>query len=214
MFVANSGRRAGAGAGAGAFSAGSPRLSPHVDVYRSVPSAGGGDGGTSVAGGSNHQHQQHHHSGSGGNHQQYHMSEAFRVRDHPSAAGVVPGTASSGGRPVSLPLASGSGGGRRGQYQWDPHAAAMLAASRGASGPGASSRSQAPETAWLQDTERRRREVGSRGGVVDGDRGGGGGGAAGGAGREHHDRAAVASERPRSIHHLDRRHMAEEQVRR
>lgn len=65
------------------------------------------------------------------------------------------------------------------------------------------------EMAWLQEIERRRREAGGRS-LAEAERGGGGG-----AREREQERMVVAqqSERPRSMHHLDRRQLLNEQVR-
>lgn len=63
------------------------------------------------------------------------------------------------------------------------------------------------EMAWLQEIERRRREAGGRS-LAEAERGGG-------AREREQERMVVAqqSERPRSMHHLDRRQLLNEQVR-
>lgn len=153
---------------------GSPGLVPHLDIYGSAPSSMGIGSGTSSGlhnGGSSHNGR---------------MTEAFNLHDVHHRG--------PNGRPLSLPANSGA----RGIHQWDPRAAGSGTPIPPGSRSGRASPLQLSESAWLQEVERRRREMGYRG-SVDGEH-------RIGAGHEREHDRRMPQERQRSMQHLERRH--------
>lgn len=171
-------RRGGERGDRGGAYPGSPGLAPHLDIYGSAPSSMGigigiGSGTSSgLHGGSSHNGR---------------MAEAFNLHDAHHRG--------PNGRPLSLPANSGA----RGIHQWDPRAAGSGTPIPSGSRSGRASPPQLSESVWLQEIERRRRDMGYRG-SVDGEH-------RIGAGHEREHDRRMPQERQRSMQHLERRHV-------